>query len=144
MNPVRHKGTRFHCVPTAMLRTKENDAPQGSYLRVAVLWTLLNPRVFSKPKSTNNWASKSVLGERVWSSRDKVSIPNQHKVLPNVLSVIVGIGSIFVIWGTYKFAIWYVLFGAVLVYCGKLWFLDRMVWLFEDMKDNPQYKEWLY
>jgi len=63
---------------------------------------------------------------------------------PNILSTIAGIGSIFVIWGTYKYDISYVMFGAVLVYCGKLWFLDRMVWLFNDMKDNPEYKEWLY
>jgi hypothetical protein len=26
--------------------------------------------------------------------------------------------------------------GTVLVYAGKVWFLDRMVWLYEDMKDS--------
>lgn len=31
------------------------------------------------------------------------------------------------------------LLGMALVYTGKLWFLDRMVWLWEDMKDNPAY-----
>lgn len=34
-------------------------------------------------------------------------------------------------------AIWLTLFGATLVYAGKLWFLDRMVWLYEDMGAAP-------
>jgi hypothetical protein len=30
-----------------------------------------------------------------------------------------------------------------LVYCGKLWYLDRMVWLWEDMQDaDPEYLKW--
>ena len=29
-------------------------------------------------------------------------------------------------------------------FVGKLWFLDRMVWLYEDMKDVGEYGEWLY
>ena len=32
-----------------------------------------------------------------------------------------------------------------LIYLGKMWFLDRMVWLYEDMKDTtPEYRSWLY
>jgi len=32
-----------------------------------------------------------------------------------------------------------------MVYCGKLWFLDRMVWLYEEMKElHPPYRRWLY
>jgi hypothetical protein len=32
------------------------------------------------------------------------------------------------------------LFGAALVYAGKLWFLDGMVWLYEDTKGaRPEY-----
>ncbi|MGH1393463.1 MAG: DUF6653 family protein [Trichormus sp.] len=28
---------------------------------------------------------------------------------------------------------------------GKLWYLDRMVWLYTEMKDiNPEYRSWLY
>jgi hypothetical protein len=31
------------------------------------------------------------------------------------------------------------------VYLGKSWFLDRMVRLYDEMKDAyPQYKKWLY
>ena len=35
--------------------------------------------------------------------------------------------------------------GIVLAYLGKSWFLDRMVWLYEDMKnENEIYKSWDY
>jgi|GEM_PF-3630839 len=39
--------------------------------------------------------------------------------------------------------IWPTLFGAVTIYLGKLWFVDRMVWLYHDMKDaNQEYSSW--
>lgn len=103
---------------------------------LAIIWVWLNPRVFKKPKSTDNWASKSVLGERIWLDRKEVSIPERHKRVPNILSVVSGIGLLFVIYGVYFLDIWPVLFGSALVYTGKLWFLDRMVWLYEDMKED--------
>ena len=50
-----------------------------------------------------------------------------------------------VIWGAAKLAICPPLLGVVIVYFSKLWFLDRMVWLYEEMKDKePEYKRWLY
>jgi len=34
-------------------------------------------------------------------------------------------------------------FGIALIYLGKLWFLDRMAWLWEDMKEADQeYRKW--
>ena len=43
-----------------------------------VIWLILNPKAFKKPKSTKNWASKAVLGERVWINRKKVPIPKEY------------------------------------------------------------------
>src|SRR5690606_28585339 len=43
-----------------------------------ILWVFINPRAFKKPRSTNNWASKAVLGERVLANKDKVEIPQHH------------------------------------------------------------------
>jgi hypothetical protein len=49
------------------------------------------------------------------------------------------------VWGLVKFDVWFTVFGATLVILGKLWFIDRMVWLYGDMKDtNPEYQSWLY
>lgn len=114
-------------------------------IAIAIFWTWLNPRLFSKPESTDSWASKAVLGERVWLNRDKTPVPARHRLMPNILTTVSAIGSAFVIWGVIALAIWPVLFGAALTYAGKLWFLDRMVWLYEDLKDtNPEYRSWLY
>jgi hypothetical protein len=41
-----------------------------------------------------------------------------------------------VVWGVVRLAVWPTLFGAVLVYTGKLWLLDRMAWLYEDVKTD--------
>ena len=48
-------------------------------------------------------------------------------------------------WGPVRFEPWPLLLGCALVYAGKLWFPDRMVWLYEDMKDrHAEYRSWLY
>ncbi|HZD43437.1 MAG TPA: DUF6653 family protein, partial [Methanomicrobiales archaeon] len=103
-----------------------------------------NPRIFSRPVSTDNWASKGVFGERVWANRDKIPIPDRHRRLPNVLNGIAAVGGLLVIWGTYALDVWPLLLGFALVYLGKVWYLDRMVRLYEDMRDMPEYSAWLY
>jgi hypothetical protein len=112
---------------------------------VAMAWVWINPRLFQKPKSTDNWASKAVLGERVWLNRKKVPVPKYHRTLPNILSIIASIGMVLCIYGVVKLQVWPTVFGIALAYLGKSWFLDRMVWLYEDMKETqPEYKKWLY
>jgi hypothetical protein len=108
---------------------------------LALLWTWYNPRIFPAPGSFDHWASKAVFGERVWLNRDVVPVPVHHRTTPNILSGVSGIGMLFVFWGVFAFDLWPAVFGMALVYCGKLWFLDRMAWLWEDMKDVPGYSE---
>jgi hypothetical protein len=111
----------------------------------ALFWMWVNPRLFKKPESTDNWASKAVLGERVWLNRKTVPVPEHHRLAPGILSTISAIGFLFVIWGVFALELWPVLLGAVVIYLGKLWFLDRMVWLYEDMKDaTAEYRSFLY
>jgi hypothetical protein len=99
----------------------------------ALCWTWYNPRLFGPPASLDNWASKSVMGERIWIHRDETSVPDRHRLVPNVLNAISGVGILFVIWGVVQLAVWPTLFGMALNYAGKLWFLDRMVWLYDDV-----------
>lgn len=114
-------------------------------IALAVFWTWVNPRLFPVPRSTDNWASKAVLGERVWMNRKEVPVPERHRTVPNLLSGVAAVGSVFVIWGVVALAAWPTLLGATLVYASKLWFLDRMVWLYEDMREaTPEYRRWLY
>jgi len=119
----------------------------GSLLLIAavIFWNWLNPRLFPQPRSTRNWASKSVLGERIWINRDQVAIPEHHRVLPNVLNAIALTGFLFVVWGLVALAVWPTLLGSSLTYAGKFWFLDRMVWLYSDMQTaKAEYQNWLY
>lgn len=110
-----------------------------------LVWNWVNPRLFAKPASTQNWASQSVLGERVWINRDAVPVPAHHRVFPNVLNAIALVGVLFVTWGLIALAPWPTLFGLCVTYAGKFWFLDRMVWLYKDMRSaDPTYQSWLY
>ena len=110
---------------------------------LALLWTWFNPRIFPAPQSLDHWTSRAVLGERVWLNRDVVPIPLYHRIVPNILSAVSGTGMLFVLWGVLMFDLWPAVFGMALVYCGKLWFLDRMVWLWEDMKNaTEEYRNW--
>jgi len=34
--------------------------------------------------------------------------------------------------------------GCCVSYLGKLWYVDRMVWLFEDLRDRPEFAKWVY
>ena len=110
-----------------------------------LLWTWVNPRAFGIPKSTNCWGSRAVLGERVWLRRKEVPIPHHHLRPILVLNTLTAAGVPFYVWGLFALQIWPAILGTVLIYLGKMWFLDRMVWLYEDMKDTtPEYKSWLY
>jgi len=111
---------------------------------ISLAWMFLNPIFFKKPRSTKNWASKSVLGERVWLNRDKIDVPDRHKFLPKILNTVSSIGMLLSIWAIVTLSVWPAIMGVALAYIGKSWYLDRMVWLFEDMKDKPEYNGWLY
>ena len=111
---------------------------------ISLAWMFFNPVFFRKPKSTMNWASKSVLGERVYLNRDKINIPKHQKLPPNILNAISSVGMILAIYGIVMLYVWPTILGIALAYLGKSWYLDRMVWLYEDMKDLPEYKKWLY
>lgn len=99
----------------------------------ALIWNWINPRCFPIPKHTDSWASQAVLGEKIWLNRDKIDIPKHHKLAPHILSIMSALGMIFVTIGLIKLVIYPILIGTVLVYTGKLWFLDRMVWLYQDL-----------
>lgn len=109
-----------------------------------ILWIWINPRLFPEPKSTNNWMSKGVLGERVWLNRNKVPIPPHHTTVALYLNILTGAGVIPFAIGLIQLNIWATVSGLAIIMIGKLWFLDRMVWLFQDMKEkNEVYKSWL-
>jgi hypothetical protein len=112
-------------------------------LGALALWTLVNPRAFPPPRYTDSWASMGVLGERVWLNRRAVPIPEHHRRWAMGLSlasaaclVPLGIGLL------YRDP-WATAFGALGASGLKLWFVDRMVWLYQDMRAaSPTYESW--
>lgn len=113
-------------------------------IAAVVLWLWINPRLFPPPRSTRSWHARATFGERVWLNRGAVPIPRHHVLAASVLQGIAGVGALLAVGGAVLNLIWWAVLGAVFVYAGKMWFLDRMVWLFEDMKDRePRYRAWL-
>ena len=111
---------------------------------LVIFWIWINPRVFPKPKSTHNWASKAVLGERVWLNQKEVPIPAHHHPVIAFTNIVNAVGFLVCCWGMIALEMWATVLGLSWGILGKTWFLDRMVWLFEEMKDRPQYRDWLY
>lgn len=99
---------------------------------VALIWVWFNPRLFPEPESYYSWASKGVLGERLWINRDNVAVPARHQMVPNLLSILSAVGLGLAIWGVVTLTLLPTLFGTIVSIVGKLWFVDRMVWLYED------------
>ena len=138
-NPAPHGAPALHhCILEPSLARVVGCHP-GCY---CLLWTWYNPRIFAAPHSLDHWMSKGAMGERVWLNRDAVPVPVYHRTVPNVLSTVSAISVIFIIWGVLMFDLWPTLFGTMLAYMSKLWFVDRMVWIWQDMQDaSPEY-EW--
>ncbi|MEM8877067.1 MAG: DUF6653 family protein [Pseudomonadota bacterium] len=110
----------------------------------ACLWVWYNPRAFPPPATTDSWAARGTLGERVWLNRANIPIPAHHARAAIVLSVISTLGVPVCIFGLVVADPWAVIAGGTIIYAGKLWFVDRMVWLYQDMQDaHPDYASWL-
>jgi hypothetical protein len=106
-----------------------------SLLPVAAVavWTMLNPRVFPPPQAITSWASRSVLGEEYWTARKEAPIPERHTVAPLVLSAMSAAGVPFWVWGLIVLDPWITAFGVAVQMLGKLWFLDRMALLYDEV-----------
>ncbi|WP_269620335.1 DUF6653 family protein [Zhongshania sp. BJYM1] len=113
---------------------------------LSLAWMFLNPLLFNAPISTKNWASKAVLGERVYLNRDKIPLPEVHTIYLHVLlNFLSFVGLVLAIWGAIYYSILAAVSGVSLAVIAKSWYLDRMVWLYEDMKESDQgYKAWDY
>ena len=96
-------------------------------------WTAINPRAFPPPRSLDHWASRGVLGETYWANRDEVPVPPRHRVPPNVLRAVSALGVPFVARGLVVRNGWMVLFGLAVQTAGKIWFIDRMALLYDDV-----------
>jgi hypothetical protein len=113
---------------------------------LSLVFMVVNPLLFPRPRSTRNWASKGVLGERIWADRKAVEIPQQFtSSVPNIAVAFQIVGMGVMSYGLVVLNVGDVITGIVIVQCAKAWFIDRMVLLFEDMKARrPEYAAWEY
>ena len=100
----------------------------------ALGWTFLNPRLFSAPLDKTTWAAKAVMGERLFLARKARPVPSRHVTMALWLTGVSGAGAIVLIYGLVVLNVWATVTALAVTMCGKLWFCDRMVWLFEDME----------
>lgn len=74
-----------------------------------------------------------MLGEKFWSERKTHPVPEHHQLPILILTCLQTMGGLLLIFGLWQFNILLVLTGAILTYMAKMWFLDRMVWIYQDM-----------
>ncbi len=115
-------------------------------ITLSSVWLVVNPLFFKQPGSTRNWASKAVFGERIWVERDRSELPDQFQsAIPTAASVYQAVGMVPLVYGLAALKPTPTVAGLMIVQGGKLWYLDRMVLLFEDMKaQNPEIAGWEY
>jgi hypothetical protein len=148
-NPVS-VWTRFAVLPLLAVSIWSRDwIGLWSLLAVALslVFMMINPMLFPEPRSTRNWASKGVFGERIWADRNTVELPDQYRSshVPKVTYLFQFFGLAVLVYGLVELDLLAVASGMAIIQCAKAWFIDRMVLLFEDMKTrNVEYASWEY
>jgi hypothetical protein len=103
-------------------------------LAPALLWLWWNPRAFAPPRHFQAWASRAVLGERAWLNRRAVPLPAHHARAARALALVPLPFLLAALWGVAVLQAWPALLGTLGATLAKLWFCDRMAWLWQDMR----------
>ncbi|WP_299477708.1 DUF6653 family protein [uncultured Roseibium sp.] len=107
------------------------------------VWTFLNPRIFAAPANAESWAARGVLGERAFLNRKKIPIPPEHLLFGYLTTGCCGMFMIVVVWAFFASMFWWALTAWLGVVLSKVWFVDRMAWLWNDVKgSHPVYIAW--
>ncbi|MEM8790767.1 MAG: DUF6653 family protein [Pseudomonadota bacterium] len=133
--------TRFSCLPLIVLAIWSRDWIGWWCLlpvALALVWTWLNPRLFSPPATMDGWAAHAVLGERVFLARAKQPIPAEHQRMAIRLTWVSAAGAVVLIYGLAALEVWPTVTGLIVTIGGKLWFCDRMAWLYRESADRAE------
>ena len=139
--------TRFAVMPLLALAIWSRDWI-GWWCLVPIvallMWIVINPLFFKPPKSTKHWASRSVFGERLWTERDRATLPEEFRSpVPNVAQGSQLVGLAVLVYGLVVYDVAATVCGVIIMQLGKCWYLDRMVLLFDAVKANdPEVAAW--
>jgi hypothetical protein len=112
-------------------------------LGLALVWLWYNPRAFGVPERTDRWSSKAVFGERIYNER-RDAVPDHHRTAARILTGLSAAASVAWIYGLVVLHPWWTALGLTVSMLGKTWFVDRMAWVYEDMKHlDPRYRDWV-
>ncbi|MEC9411852.1 MAG: DUF6653 family protein [Pseudomonadota bacterium] len=103
---------------------------------LALVWIWLNPRLFNVPSSTDNWASMGTFGERLYLNRKNIPIPVHHQQVCMLLQTLSALGIPFFIYSLYSLNVGLLIASNIWIMVFKAWFVDRMVWLYREMKNS--------
>lgn len=101
-----------------------------------VAWIWINPRIFPRPNSLDNWMSRGVLGERIWLADEPGTVANHHHRVIRVLTTLASLGAVVFIAGLVWLNPAATLSGLAITMLGKLWFIDRMVWVWRENQSD--------
>lgn len=102
-----------------------------------LVWIAVNPRAFPPPKRLSSWASRGVMGERIWLARKTAPIPAEFVRAAHVLTLVSALGVVLIVYGLVLVSAWPAITGTILALGGKVWFVDRMVWLYDVTEGRP-------
>ena len=87
--------TRFAVLPMLVLSIWSRDWIRLVRLipiALSLVWLFINPLFFAPPQSTRKWASRGVLGERIWSERERSQLPPPFdKLTPQERKILAGL-----------------------------------------------------
>lgn len=92
------------------------------------LWFWLNPRLFPPPEDDSSWATRGVLGEQLWTASQREKLSPDFPMALNAMSALFALPAVHAAYNR-KLGRTLALGGFALTF--KMWFVDRMVVLYE-------------
>lgn len=126
--------SRFTCLPLIVLAIWSHHWIGWwvlALLAMALLWTWANPRLFPEPARWDRWASRGVMGERVFLDHRDM-LPPHHRRAATLLTIGSITGLPVMVYGVWALDVAATLLGLLVTMICKTWFVDRMVWILQD------------
>jgi Family of unknown function (DUF6653) len=96
-------------------------------------WILVNPRLFPPPQDDSSWATRSVLGEQIWTRKQRADLPMTTSIFSAVFFLVA-------LYSAYTQRLWRLVSFGSLALVLKLWFLERMVSYYDEYRARPWWR----